>query len=97
MLREVKEEYDCDGVILALIPPISIFRNQNGIDTHWLALPFIVKVNPNQVKNNEPDKIEELGWFTLDNLPQPLHSALDKDIIQTNRIEYLKNILLIDV
>ena len=95
MLREVKEEYDCDGVILAQIPPISIFRKQNGIDTHWLALPFIIQVDPDQVKNNEPAKIEQLGWFTLGNLPTPLHSALNKDILQTNRIEYLKKYLVL--
>ena len=90
VLREVKEEYDCDGVILAQIPPISIFRKQNGIDTHWLALPFIIQVDPDQVKNNEPSKIEQLRWFTLDNLPSPLHSALEKDIIKTERFEYIK-------
>lgn len=90
VLREIKEEYNCDGEILGQIPPISIFRKQNGLDTHWLAIPYIVKVNPKEAHNNEPHKIEELGWFTLDNLPSPLHSALEKDVIKTDRIEYIK-------
>ena len=47
----------------------------DGIETHWIAIPFFVKVDPEEVKNNEPHKIEELGWFTLDALPQPLHSG----------------------
>ncbi len=34
-----------------------------------------MKVDPKEAKNNEPHKIDEIGWFTLDGLPQPLHSG----------------------
>lgn len=75
VLREVEEEYGCIGVIQGVIPAHSILREHNGRKTHWLAIPHFVKVDPHQVKNNEPHKIDEIGWFTLNNLPEPLHTG----------------------
>ena len=94
VLREVKEEYDCNGVIEEQLPAISILRKQNNINTHWLAIPFIIRVRAEEVKNNDPDKIVELGWFDLKNLPQPLHSAFDKYIAKTDRIKYLEKYVI---
>ena len=75
VLREVLEEYGCRGEIQERLPAHDIFREQNGQKTHWVAVPFFVKVNREEVKNNEPHKIDELGWFRLDNLPTPLHTG----------------------
>ncbi len=76
VLREVREEYGVDGEILEQLPTRSILRMHDGQPTHWVAVPFVVKVDPLKVRNNEPDKIDEMGWFTLDALPQPLHTGL---------------------
>lgn len=78
VLREVQEEYGCRGEIQEQLLPHSILRELNGVLTHWLAIPFFIKVNLEKVTNNEPDKILEIGFFTLDNLPQPLHSGAKK-------------------
>lgn len=75
VLQEVLEEYGCKGEISERLPAHDIFRTFNGIKTHWVAMPFIIKVNPNEVKNAEPHKIEDLSWFKIDNLPKPLHSG----------------------
>jgi len=93
VLREVKEEYGCAGEILHQFDAHSVIRLQNGKKTHWLAVPFIVRVDPSQVRINEPDKIDEIGWFTLDNLPTPIHSAFEKYILKTDRILILKQFL----
>jgi 8-oxo-dGTP diphosphatase len=37
-----------------------------------------VQVDPEKIKIGEPHKIDELGWFTSDNLPTPLHSQFHK-------------------
>ena len=74
-LREVLEEYGCEGVIQEQMPTFSIVRTWDGKKTHWIAIPFFIKVNPDEVKNNEPEKIDEIGWFTLSNLPDPLHTG----------------------
>jgi 8-oxo-dGTP diphosphatase len=77
VLREVMEEYGCRGEIQEQLPVHSVFRQLNGKTTHWIAIPFFVKVNPDEVKNNEPHKIDEIGWFRLDSLPSPLHTGLE--------------------
>lgn len=75
ILKEVKEEYGCKGTIQELLPAHSILRTYNGQPTHWVAIPAFVLVNPKEVKLKEPEKFTELGWFTLDHLPQPLHTG----------------------
>lgn len=75
VLREIKEEYGCTGEIQERAPTHDIFRESGGVKTHWLAVPFFVKVNPAEVRINEPHKMDEIGWFRLDALPDPLHTA----------------------
>lgn len=73
--REIKEEYGADALDVKFIKVYDAHRKlKDGTPTHWLAVLFLVKVDPKQVKNNEPHKIDEIGWFTLDDLPSPLHS-----------------------
>lgn len=75
VLKEVEEEYGVKGKITEELPRYEIFRIHEGHKTHWIAFPYIIKVNPKKVRNMEPHKIEELGWFRLNNLPKPLHSG----------------------
>ena len=75
VLKEVKEEYGCEGIIQEQLPAHSIFRIHDGRKTHWLAIPSFILVDPKKVKNNDSEKIDEIGWFTLDNLPTPLHTG----------------------
>ncbi len=73
--REVAEEYGCVCVIEEQLPAHDIFRIQSGEKTHWVAVPFFVKVDPKEVRINEPHKMDEIGWFTLNNLPEPIHTG----------------------
>lgn len=73
VLREVKEEYGVDGTIEKQLPAHSLLRRENNNDTHWLIITFIVLIDRKNVINGDPDKIEKLGWFKLNKLPQPLH------------------------
>jgi len=77
VLQEVLEEYGCKGVIEGQLPAHDIFREQEGVKTHWLAVPFFIKINPSEVKNGEPHKIEEITWFPIDKLPKPLHTGFE--------------------
>jgi len=93
VLREIKEEYGCDGKIVEQMPPVTVLRESNGTTIHWLAIPFIVKVNGNDAKINEPEHMDEIAWFTLDNLPKPFHTAFENYILKTDRIKYLEKYL----
>ena len=72
--KEIKEEYGTDVLDFEFLGYRDVQRVNNGKKTHWVALDFKVLVDKSKVKNAEPHKFEEIGWFTLDNLPSPLHS-----------------------
>ncbi|CAN5397715.1 hypothetical protein BH10PAT3_BH10PAT3_4470 [soil metagenome] len=73
--REVKEEYNFIPRKIEFLGYIDAFRTApDGDPTHWLAVYFAVKVNTAELKINEPDLVDEYGWFALDSLPAPMHS-----------------------
>lgn len=74
--KEIKEEYCCDIISHEFLGFREIFREHQGKKTHWIGLDFKVLVNPDQAKNGEPHKFDEIGWFTLKNLPTPGHSQM---------------------
>lgn len=73
--REIKEEYGVDGEIEKQLPAHSLLRMENGIKTHWLIISHLVRVERTEVINGDPEKITEIGWFRLNNLPSPLHTG----------------------
>lgn len=75
VLREVLEEYGVVGEIVEQLPAHSIIRKQKGTKTHWVVIPFFIKVDITKVKNNDPEKISEIEFFDLDNLPHPFHQG----------------------
>lgn len=80
--REIKEEYGDTPTDLKFIKAYDALRAlKNGTITHWLAIVYTAKVNPKKVKNNEPYKIDEIGWFKPTSLPKPLHSQLEHTIV----------------
>ena len=73
--REVKEEYGAIAKKIDFWGYRDILRKlEDGTPTHWIALDFAVLVDGTEMRNNEPDMFDEIGWFTLDALPSPLHS-----------------------
>ena len=70
--REVREEY---GVTPGTITQCGV-RNVLRPDSHWVAIVFDVRVDPDAVRIGEPHKFDALGWFAPHELPQPLHSQL---------------------
>lgn len=93
VLQEVLEEYGCQGEIQGSLPTHDIWREHEGVKTHWIAVPFFIKVDPKEVKNGEPHKFEEIKWFDLDHLPEPLHTgfAYTLDKYREYFEKYIKN------
>lgn len=73
--QEIMEEYCTEIVSKEFLGYLDLFREMNGEKTHWLSLEFLVEVDREKVKNGEPHKFDEIGWFKLDNLPTPAHST----------------------
>ncbi len=82
VLKEVREEYGCKGAIIEQLPAVSLIRQHEGKPTYWVAVPFIIRVNPAEVRNNEPEKIDELRWFDFKKLPTPLHTGLTQTLAE---------------
>lgn len=72
--KEIREEYCTEVLEHEFLGFQDVHREHGGKNTHWIALYFKVLVDPATVKNGEPHKFDEIGWFTLDALPSPLHS-----------------------
>jgi ADP-ribose pyrophosphatase YjhB (NUDIX family) len=95
VIREVEEEYSSTPLDVEFLGYRDVFRElPDGTPTHWLALDFIVLVNRDEIKINEPDIFDDSGWFTLDNLPSPVHSQLHCTL-ENNR-QKLESILKIN-
>lgn len=78
--REVREEYGTEVLEMEPVGHSDVFRTIDGEASHWIAFRFKVLVSRDKVINNEPEKHSELGWFTLDNLPTPLHSQIPHEL-----------------
>ena len=72
--KELVEEYCTDVLGYEFLGYRDVHREHNGKKTHWIALDFKVLIDREKVKNGEPHKLDAVEWFTLDNLPSPLHS-----------------------
>lgn len=76
LAKEIKEEYGADIKEFEHLGYRDVHRAHKGRPTHWVALDFKVLVSPKQVKNNEPHKFDDVQWFTMDDMPEKLHSDL---------------------
>jgi len=72
--REVREEYGVEAEEVRFVLPRSVLRENNGTPTHWIALLHVVKVPHDQARINDPEYMDEIGWFTPETLPENLHS-----------------------
>lgn len=57
--REVREEYGVDLLEMETIGARNILRNDR--QSHWIAVIFAVRVDPDLVQIGEPHKFDELG------------------------------------
>lgn len=73
--REVKEEFGAEVKKIEFMGYRDVFReSEDGTPTHWVMLDYAVEINPGDVKINEPEMADEIGWFTPDRQPSPVHS-----------------------
>ena len=69
LAREIKEEYCADIEKYDFLGYRDVHREHEGKSTHWIALDFIVQIDRSQVAIGDPEKMDEIAWFSLENLP----------------------------
>jgi ADP-ribose pyrophosphatase YjhB (NUDIX family) len=74
--QEIREEYLTEVLEYEFIDFDDVHRKHAGKDTHWVALLFKVLIDREKVGIGEPHKFSDISWFTLDSLPDDLHSSL---------------------
>lgn len=72
--KEIGEEYCTNVQSYEFLGYRDVHRAHNGQPTHWIALDFKVIVDRDKVQNGEPHKFDDIGWFTLDTIPENSHS-----------------------
>lgn len=86
--REIQEEYCCTPIKLDFCGVSNVIRNAGNVKSHWISIIFTAILNPIEVKIGDPDKMEEIGWFSFHSLPAPLHSMYLTDF------EYAKKFIV---
>jgi len=83
--REMKEEYGVDIMLAYQFPAQNHFIPDEK--QHWVPTNFLCRIEENQApKIMEPDKCDEIGWFSLDSLPSPLSIITKLDIAQYKKM-----------
>lgn len=81
--REVLEETGCEAQDLTFLGFEEVFREHEGVRTHWICMIYRCLLDPSKVRIDIPEA-DGFGWYALDALPTPLHSQFLK------QLEYLK-------
>ena len=72
--REIKEEYCTDVLGYEFLGYRDVHREHDGQPTHWISLDFKVRIDPAKVAIGEARKFDDIGFFTLDTIPEHSHS-----------------------
>lgn len=81
--REMKEEF---GINITPIDTLGAFNHLIPKEKqHWVALCFICKIKKGIPKILEPDKCDQIGWFTLAEM-----AKMDLTIVGRERLRQLK-------
>jgi 8-oxo-dGTP diphosphatase len=79
IIREVKEEI---GIILKIddVKVVHIMHRKSEDTSEWVSAFCLAHKWENKVQNMEPNKCDDLSWFSINNLPN-------------NTIDYIKLVL----
>jgi 8-oxo-dGTP diphosphatase len=72
--RETLEE---TGVVIRNARLLCVSNEKEHLPKHYLNLGIIADWESGEPAVTEPDKFVEVGWYSLDNLPQPLYGVVD--------------------
>ena len=71
-IREAKEELDIEIGNLHFLDCASIIK----YGKHYIDISFTAEIISGKPKIMEPDKLESVDWYSLDNLPGPIFEPI---------------------
>jgi len=74
--REIKEETNIDIKVIDLLEVSQVVTSES----HWIAFGYLAEAISNKVINTEPQKHDEVAWFSLNNLPENLNQYTKNSI-----------------
>jgi len=77
LTREIQEEYGTKPEEIQFLGFDEVFREHEGKPTHWISFRYKVLLDREKVINGEPEKIDELSWYKIEEFPVPLHSQME--------------------
>lgn len=80
--REIEEELAIRLTVLTLLCVVDQIDPARG--EHWLAPVYLADAFEGEVRNIEPEKHDDIGWFSMDNLPEPLTVATQRAALALN-------------
>jgi len=86
--REIKEETNINIDVWGWLPHTDHIMKKEG--QHWVAINFIANHKKGELKNNEPHKCQELGWFSLNKLPNKIEQTTREAIKNYIDKKYIK-------
>lgn len=82
LIREMKEELDIDIEVVEQLATFNHLIPQEK--QHWVALAFICRIRKGTPKILEPEKCEEIGWFTIEEMKK-----MPLTIASSNRLKQI--------
>jgi 8-oxo-dGTP diphosphatase len=77
--REAEEE---TGLAIGRVEFLCVSEQRIEADRqHWLSMIYITSDFSGEPQLTEPDKLSAMGWFAIDDLPQPL-SVFTRDALK---------------
>jgi 8-oxo-dGTP diphosphatase len=68
LVREIAEEYGCEIEVQELLDVVDHIILEEG--QHWVSPTFICTVKSGTPHIREPHKCDEIGWFSIDEVPE---------------------------
>lgn len=80
--REAEEE---SGLKIGAVDFLCLAEEIIAADgQHWVSLIYVTRDFTGEPSLTEPDKLSDIGWFALDDLPQPLSAFSAKAFAAMN-------------
>lgn len=89
--REIKEELDIEIEVTEMLQLCNHIIPDE--DQHWVSPTYICKITEGEPKIMEPEKCDEVGWFSLEDAEKlPLSIVTKQDIAILKKREHQENI-----